>query len=225
MTIARDILRIIEDRWGTNFSGDDTGNWESKLILSNDWTMTCGLSLKNDRKNYSVEGATEDHPGFRKALDEIVKKYPYIKDYLISFDGPYIKISDVLKRKKFSWKDITLYHGTASAFLDSIKKNGLSPRSVTNQNAGYGSFVGAKSGNKDAIYLTTQIGMAKFAGLEVSSKTNSDRIILSVNGKDLNPKLLIPDEDSRKQTPEDSLFKIGSVGYLGIIPFSQLSRS
>lgn len=80
----------------------------------------------------------------------------------------------------------------------------------------YGARTRAKSGRVDAIYLTTQLGMARFAAIDACRLHGGDMLILSIIGIDSCN--AIPDVDSGESTAELSLQRIGSIGYLGHIP-------
>ena len=89
------------------------------------------------------------------------------------------------------------------------------PRSKSGFDPAYGTASSAAEGNPDLVYLTTQIQMASFASRDAARAHNSQSIILEIIGLDEN--LAEPDEDSGEDTAIDSLNKIGSIGYRGII--------
>lgn len=217
-----------EGKWGRNFVGNDDGTWWEPVSLLGgdwDWEMIAGMSSQNDRKNYMVEGATETHSGFIKALKEIVKSYPELKKYLIKFDSPDWKlIEDLLGMGKFDWKKLKFFHGTSEFHWETIKKTGMKSRGKTGVEAGYGSGVSASKGRKDAIYLTTQRSMANFAAIDSSRVTKSKEVILQIDGKYLDSKYYIPDEDSRETDAKMSLDRMGSVGYTRDIPSKAIKR-
>ena len=101
-------------------NGDDEGNWAVSsydLGWRKDWSWqaAAGLSLRNEHQNLAVEGATELHPGFQKAMAEAVQQYPELQNYLVSFDGPYKPLPEALGAPGMAalpWPEITFYHGT-----------------------------------------------------------------------------------------------------------------
>lgn len=113
------------------FYGRDDGSWEftgepilSFRTLGFDWQLAPAMSSANQRRNFDVEGATETHDGFRRALRDIVNQYPELNEWVISFDGPAVPIIDVISLPAFSWEHWTFFHGTAEAYFtfDHIKR-------------------------------------------------------------------------------------------------------
>jgi hypothetical protein len=210
-------------------TGDRYGNWDLEeeidwgfLKTPGAWYATPSLSLKNDKRNLSVEGATEHHRGFRKALAEIVAQYPELRDWWISFDGPYKPLSDlVAPLDEVDWSKIVFYHGTSLWAWDTIQHEGLKPRAASGADPAYGTGVGAREGRKDAVYLTTQMGMARMAARDASNSAyrkghGEGGIILRIRG--INARFVAPDEDSRETDALRSLEKLGSIAYLADIP-------
>ena len=114
------------------FHGNDQGNWErTHYFARGSWFMAPGLALVNERKNFSVEGATEYHPGFRAALREIMNTYPELLEWLLSFDGPFRTVPEVLTTLPLSWEHTEFYHGTSEAAWGQMHSLGLCPRAIT----------------------------------------------------------------------------------------------
>jgi len=180
------------------------------------------MSLKNERRNLSVEGATEHHAGFRRALKEMVKEYPELLDFVVSFDGPYIPVSKLVgeHEQTVNWKGITFYHGTSSWAADRILWEGLRPRSATNVEPAYGAASSAASGRADAIYLTSQLQMAHFAARDAAKVHKGDPVVLEVKGIDAD--YVAADEDSKETDAAKSLARIGSIAYLAPIPANRI---
>lgn len=180
-----------------------------------DWYISLSLSSKNDWRTMFVEGATEHHQGFNKALEEILDTFPELNDFWISYDGPLKPITT----QTVDLSNITFYHGTSSTVLDRILEEGLKPRSETNVNPAYG--VGkAGEGRPDAVYLTTQIGMANFAAKDAAKVMGGDPVVLTITGIDLSKAMA--DEDSGETDPVKSLETLGSIAYIGSIPPSKI---
>jgi hypothetical protein len=228
---ARELARK-GNKYRTSFYGHDDGSWEAVngFILGfrkagYDWEMIPSMSSKNDWRTYSVEGATEQHAGFRRALKEIVRQYPEVVDFLIQFDGPYKEVRDLVgggePDPEIRWEAVTFYHGTSAKAWESIQREGLRPRSSTNVNPAYGVGSTAGEGRKDAIYLTTQISMAHFAAIDAAKTQQSSGVILQIKG--LDGRGMAADEDSGETDPAKSLGRLGSVAYVGNIPASKIS--
>jgi hypothetical protein len=111
------------------------------------------------------------------------------------------------------------YHGTNSTAAQSILREGLRPRSETNVQPAYGSSSTVGAGRSEAIYLTTQIQMARFAALD-ASKRGGYPVILEVKGIDSS--LCQADEDSGEKDPVKSIERIGSIAYVGSISPSKI---
>jgi len=210
------------------FYGDDKGTWRYTegypLGLRKegwDWWGSIALSSKNDWKNLSVEGASEDNRGFRQALQKIVREYPEVGEYLVSFDGPYMPVSklvSVVAPKPDEDIDLgsrTYYHGTSDDVLDEILRVGLKPRGETNVNPTFGVEFGARPSRELAVYLTTQLGLASSAASSAARQRKGRPVILEVRG--LSHNLFQPDEDSGEMDAVKSLERMGSVAYVGAI--------
>lgn len=210
------------NKYSTSFYGDDDGTWEAyqgfKLGRGGwSWEMVPSLSSKNGWANFSVEGATEQHAGFVRALREIAIEYPEVLNFIVSFDGPYKPVKDLLGEVAgASLGHVKFLHGTSMKAWELIKHMGVQPRSKTNVAPAYGSTTSAGEGRRDGIYLTTQIGMAHFAALEAAKLQKSTPVVLAITGLDQD--LFVGDEDSGETDPVKSLGRIGSVAYLGDIP-------
>jgi len=213
-----------DDKPLLNFYGRDDGSFieTSDFLLSwrrdFDWEMITRMSSRNNWNIYHVEGATEYNPGFREALCQMVDKYPELVDYLITFDGPPKSIVELLNPAVCAdWGDIEFLHGTSGTLLEPISAKGLLPRDITGMPSTYGSEITrAKPGRMDAIYLTTQMGMARFAARDACRLHGGNLLILSIVGIDSCN--AIPDIDSGELTAELSLQRIGAIGYVGHIP-------
>ncbi len=219
-------------RYNTGFYGTDDGEWEARqgFILGFrkegfDWEVVSSMSSKNDWRTLSVEGATEHHSGFRKALKEMVSQYPELLDFWIQFDGPYKPVSDLVGgpsgSREVQWSSLTFYHGTSMKAWESIERQGLRPRSATNVVPAYGTSSSAGAGKAEAIYLTTQLQMAHFAANDASRVSKSQAVVLRVKGIDGDH--VAADEDSGESTGAKSLERLGSIAYLAPIPASKIS--
>jgi len=217
------------DRYKGNFYGNNDGTWVYKETQIGelgrwDWGGTLGLSSKNNWKNIYMDKTTEDNPAFLKALREMVKKYPELKDFLVAFDGPLVRVSDLLRKKverDINWSKVVFYHGTSMAAWEKIQRQGLVPRRVSGTKAAYGVAFSAAPGHEDAIYLTTQENTTLFAARDAARGTGSNPVVLKIVGID--GKYVAPDEDSRETTAAASYRKMGSIAYLGKISPRKIS--
>lgn len=208
------------------FHGDDSGDWYLGGYLEHsDWDAAMSMFMKNDWKNLSVNGATEHHAGFRRALNDMVKEYPELLDFTISFDGPFMPVSKLVRvpvsnDNQPNWSSLTFYHGTSSWAADRILREGLRPRSDTNVNPAYGVSSSASAGRADAIYLTTQLQMAHFAAMDAAKTQKAEPVVLEVQGID--ERYVAADEDSKQTDAAKSLARLGSIAYLAPIASSKI---
>lgn len=197
-----------------------TKGYELGVLGAGGWSASLALASRNDWKNLSVDGATEDSEHFMKSLREIVKAYPDVLNYLIQFDGPWKTVKELLKKKVevFDWSKVEFYHGTSDVAAKQILKDGLRSRGSIGASAAYGATLDKnKAGNPNLIYLTTQLSMATFAASDAARASRGKPVVLKIKGID--GRYAVPDEDSREQDARKSLEKIGSIGYRrGISP-------
>lgn len=214
--VSASVLAEKNGRPKGTFLGDDDGTWEYTagypLGHGRDWYASIGLSSANGWKNLSVEGATEWNNGFRSALKEIVEEYPQVLDFTASFDGPSVKVSDLVASEP-DLGNLVLLHGTSTAVLTSILKEGLRPRGDTGAPPAYGAR--QKPSREHLVYLTSQPQMARFAALAAAKVHGGEPVILEVS--DIDWSKAEPDEDSREDTAEASLARLGSIGYRGTL--------
>jgi hypothetical protein len=95
-----------------------------------------------------------------------------------------------------------LYHGTAAACLEGIKREGILPRAKSKTK---GNWAHTVISNRDAVYVTTAYPW-HFAAC--ASDEKKDGLILEINRERLLPWKLCPDEDfmeqaTRRQGPPD----------------------
>lgn len=208
--------------WGV-FFGDDDGEWSDPHDVYDrpayaTWRMH--TSRSEGGTLLEVDGATESNYGFRQALREIVREYPEMIDFQVAFDGPPKAVRDLLRMpspRRTDWSKVKLYHGTTSEVWASVMSDGLRPRGETNVEPVYGTMgANAEGGRVDAVYLTDQQNTAHMAAIQAARKHGGDPVVFEVWG--LDPAKVLPDEDSKEDTAEASLARIGSVAYAGTIP-------
>jgi hypothetical protein len=209
-----------------HFYGYDDGSYieSPKVLLEQDfdWTMIAGLAMRNDWKNYDVNGATEYHRNFRIALERITKERPELYGFEISFDGLPKLIRELINQslppEEIDWRSINFQHGTSTNVIRKIMDEGLNPRSETNSPAVYGADVeSASPSNPDAVYLTTQRNAARFAARDAARILGGRPAVIHISDIYFDSDRLVPDPDSREQTAKMSLWRLGSIGYLGSV--------
>lgn len=177
------------------------------------------LYVSARRRFVEVENASRFDPGSANALREFSSVFGL--DWSVSMDGAkYGNLADFLA----SWREfdtpLRWYHGTSSANIDSIMSVGLRPRMHDEA-----VFVGgASESNPDFVYLSADDGNdVRFAARASAKATKSTPVILLIDGRGVDERLLRPDEDSRAATWLDSLRATGTVAYEGIVPPSAVS--
>ena len=210
-------------RWYPNFYGSRHGTYEEHehpvvgfRSEGFDWEMVASLSTVNGWRNWCVEGATEQNPGFISALREIVWDYPEAAAFKIKFDGPWQTVSDVLEQAtdKLPW----LLHGTSSTAWSRIQRQGLAPRKQTQSAPAYGAHLThAAPADPGAVYLTTQLNVANWAARDAARVHGGEEQILLVDTQGLDEGRLEADEDSESTSWRESLGRIGNVKYRGRI--------
>ena len=209
-----------------NFYGDDDGYWmmtDQFLFGADrrewDWAALSGMYSRNEWRVLSVEGATPHHTEFRKALKEMVRKYPELVDWQIEFDGEWAQVSELVGARTepaMNWSRIKFYHGTSSTILAKVLREGLRPRSDTNVEPAYGAHIDRAAPSRvDAVYLASLMSGPLFAFRDAVRKVGGRRIVFEIVGVDED--LVAADEDSRQADPRVSLEKLGSIAYLGTI--------
>lgn len=206
-----------------NIYGMDSGEYDVRpeYLLGNDlreydWFASEALSSQNDWANYCIEGATEFHPGFLRAVRELQDVFR-AHNFWFGFDGPWIQLDDLVAGIPVRW-----YHGTSTAVLPAIQDQGLVPRKITGSPEAYGAgFTTAPPGDPDAVYLTTQLTMAQSAARQAARILGGKPVILEVVDLDWKHNSG-PDVDSREPTAERSLWRMGSIAYYSVIPPEKL---
>jgi hypothetical protein len=189
-------------------------------------------------RRISVGEVSSLNPLLRQTMQHFVKMDPGIADMPLSLDAPSTMTvgeflagaaqepggSDVYR--KFEQGGITLYHGTSSALWPTIQRKGLRPRRLTGQPPTYGDVGsgGAKPGDERLVYFTvgSNLNAAHFAARDAVSKYGGEGIVVGVKSNALDVTRLVPDEDSRQRTWEDSIKTLGAVGYMGVVSPTKL---
>lgn len=199
------------------FHGQADGTWHydnDYTTREDDWYGALGLI----NGTLAVEGATEHHSGFRKALPEMVAQYPELLDLLVSFDGPSKSLKDLLGDQTAGIAETVFLHGTSTVAWEKIKHEGLRPRSESLSCPTFGARgQTAPEGDCTRIYLTTQEGVAHFAARDAAALHGGQPLVLQV-GPGLNPSYCGADEDSGKVDAESSLAAMGNITYRRSIP-------
>jgi len=226
--VAREPLRLAREALGSELgsrgviNGTDEGEWWLGEPRG-DWWLLYGMESSRHPERGSVAGATERHPGFLKALGGIVRRHPEASSWELAFDGPFVPVAELLGRGSgpgVRWASVVFYHGTSERAWEQIRRQGLRPRSGTNVEPAYGIGVGAEPGRVDAVYLTTQTGMARWAARDAARMTGGAPVVLRVRGIDGDKARA--DGDSGEATAEASLGRMGSIAYVGDVPASKV---
>lgn len=177
-----------------------------------------------------IEGMSEHHPHILSTLKFLIDNDSKLENARLRFDNnEEIKIKEFIENQGKNIKNKTdllpeyLYHGTSTYFWEQISENGLMCREMTGNEPQYKSIFG-EEGLKDRVYFCTEmnIGSAKYSAIKASENTSSDEIILKIKTANLDRKLLEPDEDSNCFNWQESLQKLGTLAYRGIIHPSEI---
>ncbi len=116
-----------------------------------------------------------------------------------------------------------LYHGTSTnLWNDGIKQKGLMPRRLTGSSGSYGNQ-GDSISLIDNVYLSIHPDAAtRLAAEKASQQHGGNPLVLKIKTEGLFPEKFTPDEDSFEDSAVKSADKIGTVGYRGRIPFTNI---
>ena len=165
-----------------------------------------------------VERFSSADPLLKEALTTLCKSNPSLLTANIRFDNnPPKTVADFINTHH---ETKMLYHGTSSKLLDNILKEGL----TLNNEAHYYTTASNPS-LRGRVYLCNEngIGAAKFAANSACAKYGGEPVYLAININDLNHTLLLPDEDSNKETWEESLNYTGCLSYMSEIESNKIS--
>lgn len=112
------------------------------------------------------------------------------------------------------------YHGTCTnLWYEGIKTKGLVPRKFTGSSGSYGAQNVDALSHDDKVYLSTDPDVAtRTAAQQAAAKHGGQPLILKINTQGLDPNKLAPDEDTKTNTPQQSVDMASVLAYTGIIP-------
>ena len=200
--------------------------------------------IRIDKKHKSIEAKGSLQPlskNFANVINTIKKIYPEISNYVISSTGVAGFRNPSLENRTVQyWLDQQrtdpkanlpeyFYHGTCTNLYNMfIKEQGLVPRQISGSSGSYGASVKALSRGM-FNYLTIHPDYAtREAALQAAKNHGGLPLILKINSHAIDPTRLFPDEDARTETWEEvetweeSMQKIGTVAYKGIIQNSSI---
>lgn len=200
--------------------------------------------IRIDKKHKSIEAKGSLQPlskNFANVINTIKKIYPEISNYVISSTGVAGFRNPSLENRTVQyWLDQQrtdpkanlpeyFYHGTCTNLYNMfIKEQGLVPRQISGSSGSYGASVKALSRGM-FNYLTIHPDYAtREAALQAARNHGGLPLILKINSHAIDPTRLFPDEDARTETWEEvetweeSMKKIGTVAYKGIIQNSSI---
>jgi hypothetical protein len=194
--------------------------------------------IKIDKKHKSIEAKGSLQPlskNFANVINTIKKIYPEILNYTISSTGVAGFRNPAMKNRTVQyWIDQQrtdpkanlpeyFYHGTSTNLYNMfIKEQGLVPRQISGSSGSYGASVKALSRGM-FNYLTIHPDYAtREAALQAARNHGGLPLILKINSHAIDPTRLFPDEDAKTETWEESMKKIGTVAYKGIIQNSSI---
>lgn len=173
---------------------------------------------------------------FSNIINTIKKIYPEILNYAVSstrvsgFRSPsegYRTVQYWLDQQRTEPK-VNLpkyfYHGTSTNLYNMfIKEQGLVPRQISGSSGSYGAS-SVKALSKGMFnYITIHPDYAtREAAIQASTNHGGLPLIIKIDSTAIDPTKLYPDEDAGAETWEESIQKIGTVAYKGIIPKSSI---
>jgi len=180
-----------------------------------------------DKNRVSVSMAGPRHPQMKKALKILIKQRPDVADKELDFDGwrpgsvkEFLKTSEYHQSKDELPR--FLYTGTSLLRWESIREDGLRPRSETGVEPAYGAQISsAIPANPDYIYLAGSLGSTvRIASRDAARGENPYQpVILRIDSRGLKYDKLRADEDSRcgKYDWQCSMSSLDTLAYKGKI--------
>lgn len=216
---------------------DRNGEVKIKIAVYEN-AMVFEPKYKSIQANGSLQPLSKN---FANVINTIKKIYPEILNYVVSstgvagFSNPSLENRTVqywLDQQRMDPKANLpeyFYHGTCTNLYNMfIKEQGLVPRQISGSSGSYGASVKALSRGM-FNYLTIHPDYAtREAALQAARNHGGLPLILKINSHAIDPTRLFPDEDARTETWEEvetweeSMQKIGTVAYKGIIQNSSI---
>ncbi len=201
-----------------------------------DTLVNNGITIEKKHKSITATGSLQPlSKNFKNTISAIAKIYPEILDYVVSSTGimGFRSTGDKKRSVKYWLEQERLeptahlpkyfYHGTSTNVYNLyIKKQGLLPRKLSGSGGSFGATARAIS-RDEFNYLTMHPDYAtREAARQAANKHGGLALVIRIDSSAIDPNRLYPDEDSGATTWEESLKKIGTVAYKGIIPYSNI---
>lgn len=217
---------------------DDTGNIVG--LTDEDYIKRINYFEINPKAGIlTLQKMSPQAPQFRKIVNALKKKYQDIDRWEVQIYGQAGHMMngkpDQRNRTVGFWLGQTsvdinnklpkhFYHGTCTnLWYDGIKKNGLLPRKVSGSSGSYGSQNVDSLSRDSMVYLSTHPdAAAREAAVQSSKKHGGKPLILRVDSSGLFQNRFHPDEDTRKDTGQQSIESMSVAAYEGRIPASIL---
>lgn len=195
------------------------------VYVQNKWTPfetgDRGLQRYIDSKRVSIDNVSPYHENIKKAIYQLLKQFPHVKNLIIDFDGfkpgtveQFLNDKSYEKRTNPKRMIPYFYHGTSTKKWNEISQKGLSPRKITGVAPTHGTNIPSQ---EQFVYLSaTYNAITRFAASD-AARDKSLPIILRIDSKGLDIDKLHPDEDSGSNDWVKSVQHSGTIAYEGTI--------
>ncbi len=208
-----------------------------KILITSPYIETDVIKI--DKKHKSIEAKGSLQPlskNFANIINTIKKIYPEILNYVVSSTGvagfrnpskKYRTVQYWLDQQRTEPKANLpkyFYHGTSTNLYNMfIKEQGLVPRQISGSSGSYGASSVRALSRGMFNYLTIHPDYAtREAATQAARNHGGLPLILKIDSSAIDPTRLFPDEDARAETWEESMHKIGTIAYKGIIQNSSI---
>ena len=207
-----------------------------KILITSPYIETDVIKIGKKNKSIEAKGSLQPlSKNFANVINTIKKIYPEISNYVISSTGVAGFRNPSLENRTVQyWLDQQrtdpkanlpeyFYHGTCTNLYNMfIKEQGLVPRQISGSSGSYGASARALSRGM-FNYLTIHPDYAtREAATQAAKNHGGIPLILKIDSSAIDPTRLFPDEDARAETWEESMHKIGTIAYKGIIQNSSI---
>ncbi len=191
---------------------DDKGTLHNEMITNQKRNPYEIELCRFPKPHIWVERGSGENPAIQKAIINLIKSNPEWADSELRFDNYRVAAEEYLSN--LNQDEQFAYHGTSTHTLEKIMSLGVQSRNLSGAEAHY--IGSAQESLPDRSYFCTKsgIGAAIFAA-ESAAKKHPDAkpIIIKVNMRHFEPNHMVPDEDSKKQTAQESINTIGCFAY------------
>lgn len=207
-------------------------------ILMPDQAYKDVITIEKKYKSMMPVGSLQPlSKNFSNVINTIKKIYPEILNYAVSSAGVsgFRSPSKEYRTVKY-WLDqqrtepkVNLpkyfYHGTSTNLYNMfIKEQGLVPRQISGSSGSYGASSVRAISKGMFNYIAIHPDYAtREAATQAARNHGGLPLIIKIDSTAIDPTKLYPDEDAGAETWEESMHKIGTVAYKGIIPSSSIT--